>query len=361
VPTYRVPTYRVSVTLALACCLSALSPQGGDSTAPRVAEFKKLSAEVRRNTLRGIVAKIALDPDPLLQQIVWLAKSFETYPLEAPRTFHDPEVWAKGVAPKRTLVRAGAPAHERVRKMFPAIVVLPDLHKAVRYDWGTGKVVRAATPLTEEQVFENLLRGYPPGADAAVAHVQELLDHDRTHRAEAEYFEHLYADLDAKAYEGITLYEAWYSSQLMDVPDVDAIPFAVQILETQEYVSPIPAGAHRTQLYEHIRGRALAYRKYRTLRESAAAAFVCARPLVDPIYEPLIPRLHFAFATEAKLEATATWMRQLEGRDEFLAAVDRRMREDTDGSAAGEQRRKHLIEMAGRIRDLALAALEAAH
>jgi hypothetical protein len=350
----------MSVPLALACCLSALSPQGGDSTAPHVAEFRELGAEAKRDTVRGIVAKVALDPDPLVQQIVWLAKSFETYPIETPRPFHDPEVWAKGVAPKRTLVREGAPAHRKVREKFPAIEVLPDLHKAVRYDWGTGKVERAAAPLTDEQAFENLLRGYPPGADAAVAHVQEMLDRDRPHGAEAEYFEHLYADLDAKVYEGITIYEAWYSSELMDVPDVDAIPFAVQILKTREYVSPIPAGPHRTALYERIRTRALAFRKYRTLRESAAAAFVCARPLVDPLYEPLIPRLHCVFATSAGLAETVSWVRQLEGRDQFLAAIDRRMREDDGASKAGEERRARLIEMAGRIRDLALAGLEAA-
>jgi hypothetical protein len=156
-------------------------------------------------------------------------------------------------------------------------------------------------------------------------------------------------------YEDITLYEAWYSGEIVDVPDVDAIPFAVEILKTRAYRSPIPANRRRVELYQRIRDHTHAYRLYRTLREAAAAGFVRAEPEIDPIYQPLVPRFHYLWSVEEDdPERVAAWLGKLQDRAAFLEKMDRTVKESPEAHQRREGRRQALAAMAAKLRDLAL-------
>ena len=78
-----------------------------------------------------------------------------------------------------------------------------------------------------------------------------------------------------------------------------------------------------------------------------------------PEGRPKNSRPHCVFATSKDWPRLRAGCDSVEGRDRF--AVDRRMREDEGGNQAAEERHQHLIDMASRIRALALAGLDAAH
>src|SRR5690606_28620521 len=165
-------------------------------------------------------------------------------------------------------------------------------------------------------------------------------------------------DLEARAFPGITLYDAWYSGEIVDVPDVDAVPYARELLGDRSLVSPL-SGPPRDRLYAAIRAGALRYRIHRSICEAAAGAFVAAEPRMDPIYARLVPRLHYLFATcDDDVERVAREVARL-GRDGMIGAVDASVQEG-NGTAfeVREARRRELAETAARIRSLALATLE---
>jgi hypothetical protein len=341
---------------ALALLAFAQDPAAAP-TADALERFAARDAIGKATLLRDLERRLRTDPDPAVQRIFALADALGDAPPAEPPRAHDPERWAKGVAPARTVVREGTAAHAAVRAKIPAQVLLPDLHRGVVYDWGRGAIVRCAS-LTFEQVFENCLRGYPPGTDRALAAVLAALDVDADERPIARYLGHLYADLDARAYEGVTLYEAWYSEAVIDVPDVDAIPFAKEILGSDAYRSPIPRGPGRTALYQQIRERAFAHRKHRTLREAAAAGFVRADPPLAATYANLAPRAQVLWAAAGDDPARAAAILTENGdRDAFLAAMGEALRDPAIGPRA-EQRARDLRELAEKMRALALWELD---
>ena len=71
----------------------------------------------------------------------------------------------------------------------------------------------------------------------------EILDKRRSHAKVAAWAAHLYADLDARVYDNITIYEAWYAGKIMDIPDVDAVPFAIKIIDR---VWEFASGSHNS-------------------------------------------------------------------------------------------------------------------
>lgn len=349
----------MSVIAAITLCL--LGPIAQDPTPAAVSPREAIAAlpdDQKHDIVRILERRILLDPDPVIQTVVSMARDFDTYPLASPRVFHDPQKWTKGVAPRRVVVRAGTAQHRRVRQSNPVVPFLTDLHMAVWYDWGSAEVVRRAKRLTDDELFENLLNGYPPGADAAVAHVLEILDNDPRQRPMGAYLDHLYADLRARVYEDITLYEAWYSGEILDVPDVDAIAFAVQILNTKAYRSPIPQGPGRIQLYQQIRNHTLTQRRYRSLREAAAGGFVRAEPILDPTYQPLVPRFHYLWSAEEEDPApVAAWLGTLPDRAAFVAKTDARYAANSDAYERRETRQSGVAAMAEKVRSMAIAEL----
>lgn len=343
--------------LCLALVLTAQPPAAADPDP--LERFRRLSPERRTDVVRLLERRVLLDPDPTIQRIVSKARSFSSYPIEPPRRAFDPERWAPGVAPARRRVPKGSAQWLEVRRRIPPVEALPGLHAAIRYDWAGGRVVRRAERLTPTEVFANALSGHPPGTDAALAHVLAELDRDASIRPLAEYFEHLYADLRGRVYENVTLYEAWYSGEVVDVPDVDAIPFAVRILKTRAYRSPIPRGPRRTALYSRIRDAAFALRRYRTLREAAAAVFVHPDPPIDPTYRPLVSRLHYLWAKlEEDTARLAARLAETPDRGRLLRELDQEMQKESSAFERAAARKERLRAAAQRVRAAAIASLD---
>ena len=331
--------------------LAALPGQNPNAT---LSKFHGFTEEDKRTLIRRLERGIQLDTSPAIQRIVSMQRDHSRLPIASPPPFHLAQDWAKGVAPTREFLYPGDERHAAVRELFPARLLVPDLHKSVWYDWGTGKIVRRAEPLSHDQVMENIYNGYPPGSDDALANLLKGFDSGKNARKVARYLSHLYADLGAKVFDGVTMYEAWYSGKIIDVPDVDAIPFAVQILETRSYVSPIPAGPSRTALYAKIRDHAFDYRVYRTLREAAAIAFISGEPEMEVMNGRLVPRFHYLYAFhEDDVSQVAKLIRYAASRDALLASVDDKIRGSSQDRAIRDDRKQELVEMKTRLREAA--------
>ena len=193
----------------------------------------------------------------------------------------------------------------------------------------------------------------------AAAEVLSLLDTDKRQRKIGAYLENLYADLDARVYAGVTLYEAWCSGKVLAVPDVDSIAFERTILGTRRFKSPIPADKRRDRLYQRIQDHAFAFRKYRTLREACAAAFVAAEPKLDPIYDRLVPRFHYLFATkDHDPEAVAKFVSRFADRDAFVEKLDKEIGSRTENVDKRREQQAVMSAMQRRIREGALNYLD---
>jgi hypothetical protein len=355
--------------LAVAFAVAAALPGRAQTGPARGPEVPPLSTEAAACLARfaelpileqaALVRRIERRCDQLVVPVLRRMAAWRQVASELPASPHapcfDPNEWAKGVAPTRTHVGPDSQLHAAVRGRYPRVAFCDDLHARVQYDWGTGTVVASPTPPTFAQLFENALRGYPPGSDEVLARLLAALDRDPRQRRLAHYFEHTWADLEAKAYEGVTLYEAWYSSTQVDVPDVDAIPFAVQILGDQSYVSPIPANARRTALYAKIQAAALEHRRYRSLVLAAAVAVVRAEPVFDPAYAPLVPRFHLTWARSHD-EAPAV-ARELSAavadREAWISALDGEVRERPELLALRDGRKRALAELERCVSEIA--------
>ena len=297
----------------------------------------------------------------MIQRIVGFERGFEAWPIATPPTYHRADRWAKGVAPKRKVIPVSDKAHAAVRTKIGKPSFLPDLHKAVFYDWASGRVVRRKKPLDDRELCANLLAGYPPGSDECVARILALLDSKAKQRKVAAYCNHLYADLQARVFEGVTIYEAWYGGATLDIPDVDAIPFAIRILRNTSFKSPIPKSPRRTRLYKRIRDHYFAYRKHRTLREAAAAAFVSAEPQLEGDYARLVPRFHYLYAIEEEdCDKVAKRLRSFNDREAFLRWADRNVANERKAYEERERRQRDLAAMRVKIRRLMLATIERA-
>lgn len=341
---------------ALVLGVALLAPQDPEDRRA-LARFAALDAIDKATLIRDLDRRLRLDPDPSVQRVLALGKPATGWPLAVDPGCHDAARWAKGVAPARQIVRSGTAAHDDVRERIPPQTLLPDLQQAVFYDWGAGRIVRRARPLSYDEIFANYLHGYVPGSDVALARVLAALDDDAAQRPVAGYLAHWYADLQARAYEGVTLYEAWYSEAVVDVPDVDAIPFAVGVLGSNAFRSPIPPGAERTALYARIRDAAFALRKYRTLREAIAATFLCAEPDVDAPYRNLLPRAHTLWATVGNdPAAAAARLREIGDRDRFVTVMGSGG-DDATIDALRDTRLRDLQGLRAKLRALAIWAL----
>ncbi|MEZ5990200.1 MAG: hypothetical protein R3F30_13995 [Planctomycetota bacterium] len=352
-------------TLVILAALPALQAPPPPPPAPEterspLERFRALPEALRRDLVERLEKRIRLDSDPVVQRIVSIGPAAGSLPLAEPVPYHRARDWARGVAPERELVPEGTPAHAAVRRRVPERTFLPRLAKAVTYDWRTGRLVRRKEPLSPEERFTNLLAGFPPNADLAAAWLLKLYDQDKEQRKLGEYFAHGYADLDAKVYAGVTLYEAWYSGRMIDVPDVDAIPFERNVLGTKHFRSPIPADRRRDALYQRIKEAALAHRKYRTLREALAAAWIAADPGLEDVYDLLVPRFHYLYARKGHdPEAVAAFVKGFDDRDAIIEALDAELGTDRKAQDARRKQYDLMAQLRRKLRDGAMSFLEA--
>lgn len=329
--------------------------------------FRALDVRKKATAIRLLERQLAWSGDQAVLRIADLRCDFDALP-ETPSsapTFGDPVTdagapyrQAQGGGERRAMAPESA-AHAAVAKRFARAAFLPNLVREVDYDWHTGRIVRRA-PLGYDEVFQNALAGHPPGSDHAVARVIEALDRDEAQRKLGAWFAHTYCDLDARAYPGVTLYDAWFSGKPVDVPDVDAVPFGWVVLGEKRHVSPLH-GKPRERLYEEIKKAALSHRVHRTTIEAAAAAFLAAEPDMDPLYALLVPRFHYLFAQSGDRLEKLVERLAVQDREAVIAHVDDAVREK-DGEAwrMREDRKRELRTMAIKVQQAALTALQRA-
>ncbi|MGE3175224.1 MAG: hypothetical protein AB7O97_21535 [Planctomycetota bacterium] len=346
----------VCATLTIARHPSAQQPDDDAANAALQERFLALDTPQQLQVLGRIEARLRGSDVPALQRIAALAQETRDAPPLRPRTYHDPMQFAP-VAPRRTVVARGTPQHAAVRRMFPPVRVLHDLHPTVVYDWHLGAPARSPDVPSPPERFADLCAGYPPDADAAIVAVLLRLDRDGDQREFARWCEQLYADRDGAVFDGVTLYEAWYSGDVVEVPDVDAIAFARQVLDTRSFLSPIPDGARRARLYDRIRAAFKKHREYRTLLQAAAATFVTASPELDTVYLPLVDRMHLIWAECGHdLDCAADWL-TADDRSVLLDELDERIRESADAVAAAQASKDEKLALAAAVKAVCAAEL----
>lgn len=340
---------------------AALIAQAPD---PDLQKFQSLGARQQAAIVRQLERSLGQSGDPLALRAAGLGCDLDDLPAArtAEPVFGDDADAAadylNAMGPRdRRPYPPNAKPYLAAKQRFERAAFLPDLRREVDYDWLSGAIVRTE-PHDYVDLFANALAGYPPYTDHAVARILAALDRDQKQRQYGWYFAHRFCDLAARSYPGITLYDAWYSGEIIDIPDVDAVPFGWRILGQRQHVSPL-GGAPRERLYEDIRAAVKLHRVHRTTIEAAAAAFVSAEPNMDPLYALLVPRFHYLFATHGDDPAAIAALLSESSRDKLLAEVDRAIKlEDGEAFVQREARKAELAASKERIRGLAKSLLQ---
>ena len=208
------------------------------------------------------------------------------YPLVASPHWYDPEVTAPGQTIPRKLVPAGTERNQDQRKRFGRSLPNRALTPGWSYDWASSSIVRLPTEDDPARHFANALAGFPPELDLAEAIVISLLD-DGSRSAAAASFGKLYTDRNGRAYEGITLYDAWDSGNQIEMPDVDTLGLAGDLLDelAPKWVAPVPESQHPI-LYPLLEERFIDLQRYRSVREAIARTYLSSSPKYSGGYTP---------------------------------------------------------------------------
>ncbi|MCA8977200.1 MAG: hypothetical protein KDC98_20935 [Planctomycetes bacterium] len=316
----------------------------------------RLDPNRRSTVVRNMERRLQRLDDYVLQGVLRFERGLTSYDPPPQPAWLQPHEFAPGATVRR-LIDKGSPAHTRVTRQMQPMEFLPDMHAAVVYDWRQGKVVKTGITLDDSQRFANYVHGYPPGADHAVAALLAALDQDPDQRLLGWYFEHLYADRNGGVYESVTMFDAWHSGQVVEMPDTDAVAYARKILDTESFVAPLPSDRRRERLYRRVKEGFASHREYRSLRLCAAATFFAAEPRLDATYAPLVRRCHFMWLQcDNDPEKLAARLGHAADRSEFLREVDSQIRSSTE---VVQGRQQALREVADYLRALAVHELEA--
>lgn len=314
---------------SLACCLlvaTGLSAQNGppqpSAKDKLLARFRELTAEQRDTVLGRIERRLSRETSDLVHNVMGRGRKASSYPeATAPEWFLSADY--APVAGTRRLLTADESRHRSATNRIRAFEFLPDLHRQIDYDWRSGKAVRRGAELSDEQRFANLLHGYFPNTDHAVAQVLAILDDDPQQKALGEYFEHLYGDRYGNVFAGVRLFDAWNAGIQLEMPDTDVIAFARRVLKSDAFTSPIPEDRRRDDLYQKMREAFESHRGYRTLRLAAAAAFVAGDPKIEPTYQPLVARCHWLWIEcDYDPERMAERLRRTPDRARWISELD---------------------------------------
>jgi hypothetical protein len=270
-------------------------------------------------------------------------------------TPHDAKVFKGG--PPRKLIKRDHDLWNALRAELGEKPV-PEWPRGVEYEFSTGRIVRVqGGPTEDERALTALVAGVLPDQDLAEALVAQVMDRAGLTRKEAEFFGHLYADREARAFEGITLFEVWSRSVPLEVPDVDARAYGLKIFDAKEMPLPLTDKDHalwypRMSLsLNHLRRRVM-------IATSLAAVWFDGRPKLEEGYEASIDTLHAVIATA---EEDADKVAEQFARDdlEFLPrALESIQLMGNDGWNAGNARRDELSEGREAIRQAVLGVLQ---
>ncbi|MCR9245682.1 MAG: hypothetical protein NXI31_11675 [bacterium] len=345
----------LATTLALAVLPVAQQDPPPPPATELLQRYRRLDRDQRNTVVRNMERRLLRVRDRVLRRPANYERGIRSYPVISRSDFYKAAKYAP-VATPRQLVTRGSTRHRKATAGMEPFLFLSDLNACVTYDWRQRKAAKIRESLDDDQRFANYVNGYPPGSDHAIAAILAELDDDPAQHQLAFYFEHLYTDRYGAAYEGVSMFDAWNSGAVVEMPDTDAIAFARDILNTRSFKSPIPGDRRRTRLYRKVKEAFQAHREYRSLRLAAAASFLVARPVIDPTYEPLIRRCRWLWI-QCGYDPGAFKKRLQDAGDRatLLAEVDRAIessREVVDGERDALQAR------ADFLRSLAAKELE---
>jgi len=314
------------------------APAERDPTAAELEQgciaFVAAAPEVKSAAVAEIAKRVEATQEPTLRQLLaWrdrAVKELKTQPAPAP-AFFDPQIYARGLV-HRALVGANEPDASDKREAYRPWDNQTFYSGTVRYDFGRNVALDYGGQLDGDGALHDDLCGYPPGSDRLIAWITARFDFDDSIDPLALHFEHLYCDLNGRAYPEITLYDAWGLGNSIDMPDVDVIAFARNVLKDESWVSPIsPSSA--PALYERVREGFLKLFRYRLWIEASANVFVNPEAPIRGTHEGLRDRLFYLFALDGgDLEKAVARIRKFGTRGDFLAQMDTQLLADPHGN-----------------------------
>jgi hypothetical protein len=197
------------------------------------------------------------------------------WPRAEPPPMYDPVEHAPGQVISRRPLPLDGDVALRERARLLADVPERRLDPAWSYDWSSGQVVSLKEDRDPDRLFRNALRGFPPDLDYAEALLERALD-DGSQRAVLAAFAHAYTDRNGRVYPGLTLYDAWASGELIEMPDVDTLGIVHDVLgDEKTWVAPVPPSQH-DELYGKLGELFVEAHRHRGLR--TALARTCRAP-----------------------------------------------------------------------------------
>lgn len=295
--------------------------------------FAAGAPDVKRAVVAEIEKRVEATREPELRRLLdWrdrALKELKTLPAPAAE-FFDPQVYARGLV-HRTAVGPDEPDAAEKRDAYRPWLNQTFYAGTVRYDFGRNAALDYGGTLDPDGALHDDLFGYPPGSDRLIAWITARFDFDASLDPLALHFDHLYCDLSGHAYPEITLFDAWGSGNSIDMPDVDVIAFARNVLKDDSWVSPIAPSA-AAPLYEKLREGFLRLFRYRIWIEAAANIFVNPEVPIRGTHEGLRERLHYLFALDAgDLEKAVERIRKFPTRGDFLGEMDSSFAADPEG------------------------------
>lgn len=321
-----------------------------------VEKFNKFQKSKRKKILEKIRKRIEGSDDPSLKEFLALSARIkeELNPERQPKSeYYDPEIYARGLVTRKyvkTKKKKDREKLEAMKRVFRVEECAPPFFARYIYDFAKNAVFDSNEKPTQLQELEDYLNGFPPDKDLVAAWLMQKWDFDSSRDQTADYFNHVYCDLDARAYPGIRIYHAMASQITMDMPDVDVIAYARLIDNDYSYISPIPPTERRTKLYQRIKEGFLDYFQYHTWIESAAWIFVNPDAAIRPELEPLRDRLIYNFALEdGNVNKITSRLKAFGNRESFIdktddVVVDTKERKNKSLRAAFRESRSAHIE-----------------
>ncbi|MFO0984630.1 MAG: hypothetical protein U1E76_23385 [Planctomycetota bacterium] len=272
-----------------------------DPLANAYEQFRRSPAETQATIVAEIARRIEQSEDQELRAVLALRdrarRELKIVP-KAPPSFHDAATYAPGQQ-RRRWVEAVDSAQELADRFY-RVGAAPLYVGRVAYDFGNNVGVDSGADPTPEDALWNYLYGYPPAADVLVAWLEHELDHDDSLDALACHFAHAYCDLNGNCFANITLFDAFASEQSLDMPDVDCIAYARNLLHDDSFVSPIPPDERQQALYRKLTEGHLRYFRHRTFVEYVANLFINPEIPISWAHEQLRDRILYGFHVDGR-------------------------------------------------------------
>lgn len=250
-----------------------------------------------------------------------------SWPDLASPTWYDPELHAPGQPIPRVPLAADSPDVVAVRNQIQCAPGSRRLDSGWMVDYAARGLVRLPHQRDPRRVFENGLCGMAPDWDLAEALVELALD-DGSLQESFQAFAHAYTDRWGGVYPGVTLYDAHASLTQIEMPDVDCLGLAHELLgDWTTWTSPVPAEQH-PEFYARIAELFRAVLRHRGLRTNLARTYLCGNAELRDNYLYNLDNFHALWESagsdpanlRAKLPDDAGWRDFLQGWHDSLVA-----------------------------------------